>query len=114
MVIAQGDIWWGDLGEPVGSAPGYQRPLLIVQSDLFNRSRIGTVLCVPLTGTTRLANAPGNVLLMPEQTGLDEASVANVSLLTAVDRSQLHNRIGQVSTRKLTQIFAGIDVVLGR
>ena len=113
-MIAQGDIWWGDLGEPVGSAAGYQRPLLVVQGDLFNRSRIGTVLCVPMTGTTRLAASPGNVLLTPQQTGLDQPSVANVSLLTAVDRSQLHHKIGQVSARKLEQVFAGIDVVLGR
>lgn len=113
-MIAQGDIWWADLGEPVGSTPGYQRPMLVVQSDLLNNSRIGTILCVPLTGTLRLADMPGNVLLTADQARLDRASVANVSQLTAVDRSQLQERIGRVSRRKLEQVFAGIDLVLGR
>lgn len=88
--------------------------MLVVQSDRLNRSRIGTVLCVPLTGTLKLAELPGNVLLKADQAGLDRPSVANVSQLIAVDRSQLHERMGQISRRKLEQVFVGLDVVLGR
>ncbi|MFL6858161.1 MAG: type II toxin-antitoxin system PemK/MazF family toxin [Allosphingosinicella sp.] len=116
MVIAQGEIWWADLDDPIGSAPGYRRPVLIVQCDAFNRSRIGTILCVPLTSNLRLAEAPGNVRLTASETGLDRDSVANVSQLLAADRSQLTERTGTgtVTRRKLELVFAGIDVVLGR
>jgi mRNA interferase MazF len=114
VVIAQAEIWWADLGDPIGSAPGYRRPVLVVQCDAFNRSRIGTILCVPLTRNQRLADAPGNVRLTASETGLDRESVANVSQLLAADRSQLIERIGNVTRRKLELVFAGIDVVLGR
>jgi mRNA interferase MazF len=114
VVIAQGEIWWADLGDPIGSAPGYRRPVLVVQCDAFNRSRIGTIVCVPLTGNLRLAEAPGNVHLTTSETGLDRESVANVSQVLAADRSQLTERIGKVTRRKLELVFAGIDVVLGR
>lgn len=113
-MIAQGEIWWADLAEPAGSAPGYRRPVLIVQCDAFNGSRIATALCVPLTGNLKWADAPGNVLLTARQTGLDRDSVANVSLTVALDRTQLTDRAGRVSRRQLELVFAGIDVVLGR
>ena len=114
MVVAQREIWWADLGEPIGSAPNYRRPMLIVQCDAFNRSRIGTTLCVPLTSNVKWAGAPGNVLLKAEETGLDRDSVANVSLLVALDKVQLTERVGTVPARKLDLVFAGIDAVLGR
>ena len=114
MVIEQGEIWWADLGDPVGSEPGYQRPVLVVQSDQFNRSRIGTVLSVPLTGTLKWAEAHGTVLLKPHDTGLDRASVAQASSTIALDRTRFSQRAGQVSRRKLEQVFAAIDAVLGR
>lgn len=114
MVIAQGDIRWADLGDPVGSTPGYRRPVLVVQSDSFNRSRIGTILCVPLTGNITRANLPGNVLLSASQTGLDRDSVANTSLTLAIDRSQLCEQTGQVPRRLLERVFNAIDMVLGR
>jgi mRNA interferase MazF len=114
VVISQGEIWWADLGEPVGSAPGYRRPVLVVQGDAFNRSRIGTVVCVPLTSNLKWAEAPGNVLLKSTATGLDRDSVANVSLVVAIDREQLTERVGKISGRKLEQVLAGIDVMLGR
>ena len=113
-IVAQGEIWWADLGEPVGSAPGYRRPVLVVQGDGLNRSRIGTVVCVPLTSNLKWAEAPGNVRLTARQTGLDKDSVANVSLIVAVDRLQLTERAGAVPERKLELVLSGIDVVLGR
>lgn len=113
-MIAQGEVWWADLGEPIGSAPGYRRPVLIVQCDAFNRSRIATIVCVPLTSNVKWADAPGNVLLTARQTGLDRDCVANVSLTVAIDRTQLTERAGQVARRQLELVFAGVDVVLGR
>ncbi|MEJ7775796.1 MAG: type II toxin-antitoxin system PemK/MazF family toxin [Sphingomicrobium sp.] len=107
-------MWWADLGEPAGSAPGYRRPVLVVQSDAFNRSRIATTVCVPLTSNMKWAAAPGNVALTARATGLDKDSVANVSLVVAVDKAQLTERVGKVSQRKLELVLSGIDVVLGR
>ena len=78
MVITQGDVWWADLGEPAGSEPGFRRPVLVVQGDAFNRSRIATVVCVVLTSQLKWADAPGNVLLSARATGLPKDSVANV------------------------------------
>ncbi|HEY4562618.1 MAG TPA: type II toxin-antitoxin system PemK/MazF family toxin [Thermoanaerobaculia bacterium] len=114
MVIRQGEIWWADLPEPVGSEPGFRRPVIIVQCDHFNRSRIATALCVPLTSNVRLADSPGNFLLSSRSTGLPRDSVANVSLLLAVNKRQLVECVGQISQRELEQIFMGIDMVLGR
>jgi mRNA interferase MazF len=113
-VICQGEIWWADLADPLGSAPGYRRPVLVVQSDAFNRSRIGTIVCVPLTSNLKRAEAPGNVLLTARATGLDRDSVANVSLIVALDRNQLAERAGRVPQRKLDLVLTGVDVVLGR
>jgi mRNA interferase MazF len=114
MVIAQGDVCWADLPEPVGSGPGFRRPVLVVQGDAFNRSRIATVVCVPLTSNLRWADAPGNVLLPARSTGLGRDSVANVSQLLTLDRDALTERAGRISARQLTLIFVGIDLVLGR
>jgi mRNA interferase MazF len=114
MVIAQGEIRWADLADPIGSSAGYRRPVLVVQGDALNASRIATVLCVPLTSNPKWAHAPGNVLLPERETGLDRDSVANVSLLVAVDKGQLDERVGQVPRRTLERVLAGIDVVLGR
>lgn len=113
-MIAQAEIWWADLGDPVGSAPGYRRPVVVVQCDAFNQSRIATTLCVPLTSNLKWADAPGNVLLRAAATGLDRDSVANVSLTVTVDKTQLVERAGKISRRQLELVLAGIDVVLGR
>lgn len=113
-MIAQGDVWWADLGEPVGSAPGWRRPVLVVQGDALNRSRVGTVVCVPLTGNIKWAGAPGNVLLRAAVTGLDRDSVANVLLIVALDRSELVERVGNIPRKKLELVFSGVDIVLGR
>lgn len=114
MVVAQGDVCWADLPEPVGSGPGFRRPILVVQGNAFNRSRIGTVLVVPLTSNLRLANAPGNVVLAARASGLPRESVANVSQLIAVDRDLLTERVGHLSADLLLTILSGIDLVLGR
>ena len=110
----QGQVWWADLPEPTGSEAGFRRPVIVAQGDRFNRSRIATVLCVPLTGNTRLADAPGNLLLGAASTGLPRDSVANVSQLFALDRSLLAECVGQIGERQLQQLFVGIDIVLGR
>jgi mRNA interferase MazF len=114
MVIAQGDVCWADLPAPVGSGPGFRRPVLVVQGDALNRSRIATAICVPLTSNLKWADAPGNVLLPARSTGLGKDSVANVSQLVALDRSILTERAGRVSKKQLELVFVGIDVMLGR
>ena len=114
MVVRQGDVCWADLGEPTGSSPGFRRPVLVVQCDALNRSRIGTVVYVPLTSNTKWASAPGNVLLKSSATGLPKDSVANVSPVVSLDRSQLIDRVGSVSSRHLNAVINGINVVLGR
>ena len=114
MVISQGDVWWADLGEPVGSEPGFRRPVIVVQGDNFNRSALRTVVAVPLTSNLRWAAAPGNARLTARATGLPRDSVANVSQLVALDRSILIERVGRLSSSKLELVLAGIDTVLGR
>jgi len=114
VAVAQGDVWWADLAEPVGSAPGFRRPVVVVQGDQLNRSRIATVICVPLTSNLAWADAPGNVLLSAKVTGLDKDSVANVSQLVVVDKLQLTEHVGRLPRRKLELVLSGIDVVLGR
>src|SRR3989442_6175184 len=101
MVICQGEVWWADLPEPSGSEPGFRRPLVVVQGDAFNRSRIATVVCAPLTSNLRWAEAPGNVLLASKTTGLSKDSVANVSQLVTLDRACLTERIGKLAKAKL-------------
>jgi mRNA interferase MazF len=114
MVIAQGDLWWAELPEPRGSEPGFARPVLVVQGDPFNRSRIATVLVVPLTSNLRLADLPGNVLIPAGKSGLTRDSVANISGLLALDRGDLSERIGRVSKAQLQLVFSGFDLVLDR
>jgi mRNA interferase MazF len=112
--VAQGDVWWADLPEPTGSGPGFRRPVVVVQGNPLNRSRLATVVCVPLTSTTVWARAPGNVLLSSKTTGLPKDSVANVSQIVALDRSLLTQRVGRLGPKPRAQILHGIDVVLGR
>ena len=113
-MIAQGEIWWADLGEPVGSEPAYRRPVVVVQGDSFNRSKIPTVVCVALTSNLRWADAPGNVPLEAALTGLPKDSVVNVSQLLTLDRSALTDRAGSLPERKFDLVLYGIDVVFGR
>ncbi len=114
MVIAQGDIWWTNLPAPAGSGPDYRHPIVVVQGDGLNRSRLATVVCVPLTSNLRWADAPGNIVLPSDSTGLPKDSVANVSQVVAVDRELLDERAGSLSQSTIGLILSGIDVVLGR
>ena len=112
MVIERGEVWWADLGEPDGSEPGYRRPLVIVQSDGFNRSRLRTVVAIVLMTNVRLVEAPGNVLLPAKATGLPKDSVANVSQVITVDRDFLEERAGRVRGQLLKDVDRGLRLVL--
>ena len=114
MVISQGEIWRADLPAPTGSGPGFRRPVVVVQGDALNQSRISTVVCVPLTSNLKWALAPGNVSLSARVTGLPKDSVANVSQLISLDKSLLTERVGKLPRAKLESLFSGIDLVLGR
>jgi mRNA interferase MazF len=114
VVILQGEVWWADLPKPAGSGPGFRRPVVIIQGDAFNRSRISTVVCIPLTSNLRWADAPGNVMLPARLTGLPKDSVANVTQPVTLDRTLLTDRVGMLPEAKLDLMLFGIDVVLGR
>jgi mRNA interferase MazF len=114
MVIGQCEVWWADLADPIGSAPGYRRPVVVIQSDPLNRSQLATVVCVVLTSNLRWSIAPGNVLLSAKHTGLDRDSVANVSQLVTIDKRQLTERVGSIPKRQMEAIFSGIDLIMGR
>jgi len=114
VVISQGEVWWADLPAPAGSAPGFRRPVVVIQGDALNRSRIATVVCVPLTSNLAWADAPGNVLLPARITGLRKDSVANVSQVITLDKAVLTDRVSKLPHAKLELVLAGVDVVLGR
>jgi mRNA interferase MazF len=112
--VAQGDVWWADLPDATGSGPGFRRPVVVVQGNPLNRSRVATVVCVPLTSNLTWAAAPGNTLLSADATRLPRDSVANASQIIAIDRALLTERAGRLAPKLLQQILHGIDVVLGR
>ena len=110
--IQRGEIWWADLAEPRRSEPGYRRPVLVVQADSFNRSRIQTAIVAVITGNLELAEAPGNVLLPARSTGLPRDSVVNVSQLLTLDRSFLTEHAGTLPTRLQGSVDEGLRLVL--
>ena len=112
MVINQGDIFWIDLGEPEGSAPGYRHPHVVVQNNVFNKSRISTVVVCPLTSNLKRAESPGNVLLNEKEANLSKKSVVNVSQVFTVDKSQLYEYIGSLSSGRIRQILDGVRMVI--
>jgi mRNA interferase MazF len=114
VVVAQGEIWWAELPAPTGSGPGFRRPVVVAQGDAINRSRIATVVCIPLTSNTKWADAPGNVLLSASSTGLPKESVANVSQVLTLDKTTLTLRIGKLSRARVELLLTGIDIILGR
>ena len=114
MTVEQGEVWWADPGLPGGSAPGLRRPVVVVQGDPVNRSRISTVVCVALTSNLTWETAPGNVMLRSADTGLARDSVANVSQIVTLDRTDLIERTGTLPPAALDLVLTGIDVVLNR
>jgi mRNA interferase MazF len=114
MVISQGEVWWADLGEPIGSEPAFRRPVIILQGNPLNRSRLATVICVVLTSQLKWAHAPGNVTFTARLTGLPKDSVANLSQIVTIDREALLERVGMLPKAKLELLFSGLDIVLDR
>ena len=112
MVIRQGDVFWVDLGEPSGSRPGYRHPHVVIQNNIFNKSRINTVVVCVLTSNLKRADAPGNVLLEKGEANLPKQSVVNVSQIFTVDKRDLDEKIGSLSLQRIRQILAGINLVL--
>jgi mRNA interferase MazF len=110
--VRRGEVWWADLPAPRGSEPGDRRPVLIIQADEFNRSRISTVLALVLTTNLRLVDAPGNVLIPARAGGLPRDSVANVSQLITIDRAFLDERAGRLQGRYMAAVDAGLKLVL--
>lgn len=110
--LTRGDIWWADLADPDGSAPGYRRPVLVVQSNAFNRSRLATVTVVALTANVRLVDAPGNVLVPSRVCGLPRDSVANASQVITIDRRRLTERVQRLPARILAQVDEGLRLAL--
>lgn len=112
MVIRQGDVFWVNLGTLRGSAPGYRHPHVVVQNNLFNASRISTVVVCALTSQVRYANAPGNVLLNKGEAKLPKASVVNVTQVFTVDKADLEEKIGTLSGHRIKEILDGMALVL--
>ena len=110
--MKRGEIWWASLRIPAGSAPGFRRPIIIVQSNAFNQSRINTVIAVVITSNLNLAKAPGNLLLSSKSTGLPKDSVANVSQIITVDKSVLTEKIGQLTAKQMQLLDEGLHLVL--
>ncbi len=112
-MIKRGEIWWAELNDPSGSEPGYKRPVLIVQANEFNASRINTLIVVALTTNTALALAPGNVLIRPRESGLKKVSVINVSQMITINKSILPERVKMVPDGVMREVDQGIKLVLG-
>ena len=111
-MVNQGDIFWIDSGQPSGSEPGYIHPFVVVQNNVFNKSRIGTVIVCAVTSNLKRAGSPGNVLLFPGETDLLEQSVINISQIYTVDKKDLSRKIGALSPERLQEILDGIDLIL--
>ena len=112
MVIERGQIWWADLPEPRGSSPGYEHPIVVVQSDYFNQTKLNTIIGAVITSNLDLAEMPGNVLIKNNQTELLKDSVVNVTQIVTVDKSELLEYVGTLSERKMEQIENGLRLVL--
>jgi len=108
----RGEIWWADLLIPKGSEPGYRRPVLIVQDDTFNQSKIGTVIVAAITSNIQLAKAPGNVLLSPKESSLPKQSVVNVSQLLTLNKTFLTERVGSLPAHLQEAVDEGLRTVL--
>ena len=110
--MLRGEVWWADLEEPRGSEPGYRHPLLILQADSFNQSRLQTVIGLVVSSNLRLLDAPGNVLLSAKAVGLPRDSVANVTQLMTLDKDYLRKKIGRVPPKTLARVEDGVRLAL--
>jgi mRNA interferase MazF len=108
VVIQQGDAFWIDLGKPSGSGPGFLHPYVVLQNDIYNRSRLGTVVVCGLTSNLRRAEVPGNVLLEEGEANLPKRSVVNVSQIYTVDKDDLIDKVGSLSPERVLQILDGV------
>ena len=111
-MVNRGEVWWANLSEPQGSEPGYGRPVLVVQANSFNHSRISTVVVVALSSNMRLVDAPGNVALMVKQTGLPKESIVNVSQLLTLDKNYLRDKSGELTAKTMRMVDEGIRLAL--
>jgi mRNA interferase MazF len=112
MVIGRGEIWWANLPEPIGSSPGFRRPVLVVQSDLFNQSKIQTVIVAVITKNLELSKAPGNVSITARTSRLPVDSVVNVSQVITIDKSLLTEFVSTLPNKKMEKIEEGLRLVL--
>jgi mRNA interferase MazF len=110
--VQRGEVWWANLPEPAGSGPGFVRPVVVIQADALNRSRIGTVVVAAVTSNLRLRDFPGNVYLSARDAGLERASVVNTSQLATVDRSRLIRHLGNLRGAKLRELDDGLRQIL--
>ena len=113
MEVARGEVWWADLPDPVASSPGGTHPVLVIQANSFNRSRLSTVVAVVITSNLRLADMPGNVLVPSREAGLPKPSVVNVTQVITADKSFLRSRAGRLKPETLEQVEHGLSVLLG-
>jgi mRNA interferase MazF len=113
VVIRRGELWWADLGEPIGSLAAKRRPVLVVSSDRFNETRIATVLVAMITSSLGLERMPGNVLITRNVSGLPKDSVVNVSALATVNKSELWQRVGSLPFDLMREIDSGLRLVFG-
>ena len=111
--MQRGEIWWSSLPTPRGSEPGFRRPVLVIQSNEFNRSRINTLVAIVITSHLLLANAPGNVRISARASGLKKASVVNVSQIITIDKATLSRRVGMLKQNDLREVEQGLRLVLG-
>lgn len=111
--MKRGEIWWASLPEPTGSGPGFRRPVLVVQSNPFNSSRIATVVVAVITSNLQLAVAPGNVKIAKTESGLGKTSVVNVSQVLTLDRTFLFEQVRRLTDKKMVEVDQGLRLVLG-
>lgn len=107
----RGEIWWVTLPEPKGSEPGFRRPVVIIQADPFNHSKIKTVICAVLTSNLKLSEAPGNILLSQKSTGLQKDSVLNISQIITIDKTYLDSKAGELSRKQLLKLENSLKLI---
>ncbi|MDH5203323.1 MAG: type II toxin-antitoxin system PemK/MazF family toxin [Nitrospirota bacterium] len=112
MTINQGDIFWVDLGVPKGSGPGYRHPHVVIQNNIFNESKINTVVVCALTSNLKRAKAPGNVLIQKGEGNLKKDSIVNISQIITVDKSDIIERIGSLSPSRVKEIIEGVQLLI--